>query len=200
MPTVNRWRRMPTPASTVLENPAVMYQINQTNKYNQTLKQARENSYNTNGEPFSAWHTMMITTPWGNALTWIFMDDPDRNKRYFEFTDLKRWWWPIRVPYNEDNLRAFRELSNKEATWKYGRERFELLKPAPQIKLYEWGEEITLDKYIDNRKAELQKEFDKYVDVFKLYQKSSPETKEKLKPYMKQALDNYYNLKLNLYK
>lgn len=200
MAITNQWRRMLTPMATVLENPATMYLINQTNKYNQTLKNARANSYNTNGQPFSAWHTMMITTPWGNTLTWVFMDDPDRSKRYFEFTDLKRWGWPIRVPYNEDNLKAFRELSNKEATWKYGRERFEVLNPAPQIKLYDGDKEVTIDKYIDNRKAELQKEFNKYLDVFKSYQNASPETKEKVKPLMKQALDNYYNLKINLYK
>lgn len=197
---VNNWRRMPMSTATILENPATMIQIKKTNDYNQKIKNAEDSSLNINNKIFEDGYSMMITTPGGNVLTWVFMNDPDRNKRYFEFTDLKRWGWTIKAPYNEDNLKAFKELSNKQATWKYWREWFDILDSAPQIKLYDWDKQITIDQYIDNKNSELQKKFDKYLRVFKVYQTANPETKKIVAPLMQKALKNYRDLKNNLYK
>lgn len=202
---INNWRKMPTPVATVLENPATMALIKETNEYNKKIEDVKNSSWNTNKDNIDNWHifdaghTMMITTPWWNILTWIFIDDPDINKRHFELYDIKRWGWPINVPYNIDNLKAFRELSNKQATWKYGRDVAEYLQPTPQIKKYVWEELVNIDDYINNQEKKLQNRFDKYINTFKLYQKASPKTQELVKPLMKRALDDYNDLKNNLY-
>ena len=195
---------MPTSTAIILDNPANTILIKKTNQYNQKINEAKDNAWNVDKEKITnndikAGQNMMITTPGGNILTWNFIDDADRAKRYFEFTDLKRWGWTIKVPYSEDNLKAFRELSTKQATWKYWRDWYEIFKPDPQIKLYDWDKQITLDQYIDNKKLKLQENFDKYLNTFKAYKQADAKTQKKLEPIMKQALNDYYNLKINLY-
>ncbi len=187
---INKWRAMPTSQTPQRENMATMYQIRRDNTINGNINNAINNAWNMNNENKVDWSfyapgkTMLITTNWGNLFNGILMNDNDVWE-VIELTDVKRWWEPIKIPATTDNKIGFRKLSNKES-W--------------DLKLrYNWNE-ISIDDFVKDKKKQLQDEFDKYMKAFKSYQSASPETKKAVEPLMEEALKNYYNLKINLYK
>ena len=84
----NKWRRMPTPAATVLENPVVMYQIVKENNYNKRLKEAVNK---TNPNTF----TIIWTEPQNRLRVYVWTPTEDWNWIYIsDVKTQKQWYFP----------------------------------------------------------------------------------------------------------